>query len=49
MQADGLHPVAAAQPRVMENVWMVLKPMLEKGASAAHPPPPQGGPLPLGR
>lgn len=26
MQADGLHPTAAAQPRVLENVW----PMLEK-------------------
>jgi acyl-CoA thioesterase-1 len=49
MQADGLHPVAAAQPRVMENVWMVLKPMLEKGASAAHPLPPRGDPLPLVR
>jgi acyl-CoA thioesterase-1 len=28
MQADGLHPVAAAQPRLLENVWPVLKPML---------------------
>jgi acyl-CoA thioesterase-1 len=38
MQADGLHPVATAQPRVMENVWMVLEPMLEESASAAHAP-----------
>lgn len=28
MQADGLHPVAAAQPHLVENVWPVLRPML---------------------
>lgn len=28
MQADGLHPVAAAEPRVLENVWKVLQPLL---------------------
>ncbi len=28
MQADGLHPVAAAQPRLLDNVWPVLEPML---------------------
>jgi acyl-CoA thioesterase-1 len=28
MQADGLHPVAAAQPRVLANVWPVLEPLL---------------------
>ncbi len=27
-QADGLHPTAAAQPQIMENVWQVLEPML---------------------
>ena len=27
-QSDGLHPVAAAQPRIMENVRSVLSPML---------------------
>lgn len=27
-QADGLHPGAAAQPRLMENVWRELKPLL---------------------
>lgn len=27
-QADGLHPVALAQPRLMENVWQELKGML---------------------
>lgn len=30
MQADGIHPQAAAQPRILENVWLALKPMLEK-------------------
>jgi acyl-CoA thioesterase I len=28
MQADGLHPVAAAQPRLLDNVWRELEPML---------------------
>ena len=28
MQSDGLHPTAAAQARVLENVWTVLSPML---------------------
>lgn len=28
MQADGLHPTAAAQPRVLDNVWPVLRPLL---------------------
>jgi acyl-CoA thioesterase-1 len=28
MQADGLHPRAVAQPRVLENVWAGLKPLL---------------------
>lgn len=29
MQADGLHPRAAAQPRLLENVWMQLQSLLE--------------------
>lgn len=29
-QADGLHPIASAQPRLMENVWKALEPMLEQ-------------------
>ena len=29
MQADGLHPTAAAQPRVLGNVWAALAPMIE--------------------
>jgi acyl-CoA thioesterase-1 len=28
MQPDGLHPTAAAQPRVLANIWPVLAPML---------------------
>ena len=31
-QADGLHPTAAAQPQMMENVWEVLEPMLDRPA-----------------
>ena len=28
MQADGIHPTAAAQPRILENVWPALAPLL---------------------
>lgn len=28
MQADGLHPTAAAQPRLLQNVWPGLAPLL---------------------
>jgi acyl-CoA thioesterase-1 len=28
MQADGIHPTAAAQPLVMQNVWAGLEPLL---------------------
>ena len=28
MQRDGLHPTAAAQPTLLENVWPVLEPLL---------------------
>ncbi|WP_459950140.1 arylesterase [Denitratisoma sp. agr-D3] len=27
-QADGMHPVAAAQPRLLDHLWPVLKPLL---------------------
>ena len=30
MQADGLHPIAAAQPKILENVWPTLSKMLQK-------------------
>ena len=28
LQEDGLHPTAEAQPKVLENVWGVLGPLL---------------------
>ena len=28
MQADGLHPLAKGEPRVLANVWFALKPLL---------------------
>ena len=31
-QADQLHPVASTQPRVLDNVWTVLEPVLRKAA-----------------
>ena len=30
MQTDGLHPNARGEPRVLENVWPVLKPLLHR-------------------
>jgi acyl-CoA thioesterase-1 len=32
MQEDGLHPTAVAQPRLVEQVWPMLKPLLRKAA-----------------
>lgn len=32
MQADGLHPTADAQPRVLDNLWPELLPLLEMTA-----------------
>ena len=31
MQPDGIHPSAAAQPRILDNVWAALEPLLAKG------------------
>lgn len=31
MQADGVHPRTAAQPRLLANVWPTLKPLLDGG------------------
>lgn len=36
MQPDGIHPTAAAQPRLLANVWPQLKPLLRP---APHVPP----------
>lgn len=35
MQEDGLHPNAAGEPRVLHNVWKMLRPLLGKDTSAA--------------
>jgi len=29
-QSDGLHPTAAAQERIADNVWKTLAPLLKK-------------------
>lgn len=31
MQRDGIHPAAEAQPRILDNVWRSLQPLLEQG------------------
>ena len=31
MQEDGIHPTAAAQPQIMQNVWAGLEPMVKGG------------------
>lgn len=30
MQDDNIHPTAAAQPRILENIWPKLEPLLER-------------------
>ena len=35
MQADGIHPTATAQPRMLENVWEALLPLVEDTAGKA--------------
>lgn len=30
MQADGLHPLPMAEPRVLDNVWIKLEPLLQR-------------------
>jgi acyl-CoA thioesterase-1 len=30
MQEDGVHPRAEGQPRVLDNVWQYLRPLLER-------------------
>lgn len=29
-QADGLHPVAAVQPKLLDHVWQALEPLLNR-------------------
>jgi len=45
-QADGIHPAAAAQPLILDNVWPALKPLLSRGrrapaGTARRPPSPR--------
>ncbi|OIP11528.1 MAG: arylesterase [Rhodocyclales bacterium CG17_big_fil_post_rev_8_21_14_2_50_68_7] len=45
-QADGIHPAAAAQPLILDNVWPALKPLLSRGrrapaGMARRPPSPR--------
>jgi acyl-CoA thioesterase-1 len=35
-QADNVHPTAAAQPRIMENVWGKLQPLLKQKYNRAR-------------
>jgi acyl-CoA thioesterase-1 len=37
MQPDGLHPVAEAQPLILDNVWPVLASLLSGGGVATSP------------
>jgi acyl-CoA thioesterase I len=37
MQADGIHPNAAGQPQLLENLWPELEPLLVKSSSARPP------------
>lgn len=38
MQDDGIHPRAEAQPRIVDNVWPVLEPLLVSSASTTDSP-----------
>ncbi len=33
-QPDGIHPVAAAQPKMLDNVWPQLRPLLAQSRPA---------------
>ena len=36
LQADGLHPLASAEPRVLDNVWVKLAPLLDRRAKTGR-------------
>jgi acyl-CoA thioesterase-1 len=38
-QADGIHPLASAHPRMLDNVWPALEPLLKPGSPAAGKAP----------
>lgn len=37
MQADGLHPIAAAQPQILANIWPRLEPLLQAALNMPIP------------
>jgi acyl-CoA thioesterase-1 len=41
MQADGIHPTAQAQPLILEQVWVVLEPLLLQRQESGHDIKPQ--------
>lgn len=38
LQEDGIHPVAAAQPRILDNIWTGLEPLLAAPREATTTP-----------
>lgn len=36
-QADQIHPIAAAHPQILKNVWPAVKPLLKPAGNAAAP------------
>jgi acyl-CoA thioesterase I len=43
MQEDDLHPNAAGQPRLLDNVWPFLEPMLKRNVNVETRSPSAGG------
>ena len=43
MQPDGIHPNAAAQPRILDNVWPELEPLLQRTAAKTAAVPGESG------
>ncbi|MBT0961422.1 arylesterase [Denitromonas iodatirespirans] len=43
-QEDGMHPTAAAQPRIVDTVWPALKPLLTAAAVTPQPTRSAGAP-----
>lgn len=39
MQQDGIHPTANAQPKLLDNVWPLLQPLLKSNSSLKTPTP----------
>ncbi len=45
MQRDGLHPVAAAEPKVLDTVWQPLQPLLRGRRASTRTPSEPSAPL----